>query len=187
MLDAIDHGLRFIQHLIDSGMLPALSTRIKPVSRVLSIQVARSLHFLVLLWFLFFILIHVTLVFTTGMLRNLNHIYAARDDAGWIGFGIFCAATALLVTAWVAATPVTLHLRPFEAVLFRPRLTGGHFGFSFLKKQSRISIQYKIFATRWNGAPCSLPDSVPYSEQGTSPTTRMRVRITTLSRSSRPR
>ena len=34
-------------------------------------------------WFLLFILIHVTLVFTTGLLRNLNHIYAGRnDDAG---------------------------------------------------------------------------------------------------------
>lgn len=31
------------------GMSPALSTRIKPVSRVASIQVARSLHFLVLI------------------------------------------------------------------------------------------------------------------------------------------
>ena len=71
------------------GMSPALSTRIKPVSRVLSIQVARSLHFLVLVWFLFFIVIHVTLVFTTGLLRNLNHIYAGRDDSSWIGFGIF--------------------------------------------------------------------------------------------------
>ena len=72
------------------GMSPALSTRIKPVSRVLSIQVARSLHFLVLVWFLFFIVIHVTLVFTTGLLRNLNHIFAGRNDSSWIGFGIFC-------------------------------------------------------------------------------------------------
>src|SRR4029079_6529813 len=38
----------------------------------LSIQVARSLHFLVLCWFLMFIVLHVTLVLTTGALRNLN-------------------------------------------------------------------------------------------------------------------
>jgi thiosulfate reductase cytochrome b subunit len=42
---------------------------------------ARSMHFLVLCWFVFFILVHVTLVFTTGLLRNLNHIYADRNDA----------------------------------------------------------------------------------------------------------
>ena len=34
------------------GMSPALSTRFKRISRVLSIQTARSLHFLVLVWFL---------------------------------------------------------------------------------------------------------------------------------------
>jgi len=90
------------------GMSPALSTRIKPVSRVLSIQVARSLHFLVMAWFVVFIVIHVTLVFTTGLLRNLNHIYAGRDDASWAGFAVFCVSTALLVAVWVAATPVTL-------------------------------------------------------------------------------
>lgn len=90
------------------GMSPALSTRIKPVSRRLSIQVARSLHFLVLLWFLLFILIHVTLVFSTGLLPNLNHIYAARDDHSWLGFGLFCASLAVWTLAWVAATPVTL-------------------------------------------------------------------------------
>ena len=49
------------------GMSPALSTRFKPISRRFSIQLARSLHFLVLVWFLFFITIHVALVFTTGL------------------------------------------------------------------------------------------------------------------------
>ena len=58
------------------GMSPALSTRFRQVSSVLSIQVARSLHFLVLCWFLIFIVMHVTLVLTTGALRNLNHMYA---------------------------------------------------------------------------------------------------------------
>ena len=90
------------------GMSPALSTRIKAVSRRLSIQVARSLHFLVLCWFLLFIVVHVTLVFTTGLLRNLNHIYADRNDASWVGFGVFCFVMALIIVAWVAATPFTL-------------------------------------------------------------------------------
>ena len=90
------------------GMSPALSTRFKRVSRVLSIQVARSLHFLVLGWFVAFITVHVALVFTTGLLRNLNHIYAGRDDASWIGFAVFAALTVLLLIAWVAATPFTL-------------------------------------------------------------------------------
>ena len=89
------------------GMSPALSTRFHRISSVLSIQLARSLHFLVLGWFLFFILIHVTLVVTTGALRNLNHMYAGNDSDSWTGFIIFAASMIVLAVAWVAATPVT--------------------------------------------------------------------------------
>jgi thiosulfate reductase cytochrome b subunit len=39
-------------------MAPALSTRFKRVSKPFSIQTARSLHFLVLTWFLLFIVAH---------------------------------------------------------------------------------------------------------------------------------
>jgi thiosulfate reductase cytochrome b subunit len=101
------------------GMSPALSTRIKKVSKRLSIQVARSLHFLVLCWFLFFIVVHVTLVFATGLLRNLNHIYADRNDASWAGFTVFAVLTVLLIVAWVAATPFTFrHPRTVQRVGF---------------------------------------------------------------------
>jgi DMSO/TMAO reductase YedYZ molybdopterin-dependent catalytic subunit/thiosulfate reductase cytochrome b subunit len=90
------------------GMSPALSTRFHFISKRLSIQTARSLHFLVLCWFLGFIVIHITLVFATGMLRNLNHIYTGTDATNWTGFWIFAASMALVAVAWVAATPVTL-------------------------------------------------------------------------------
>ncbi|MGI8613543.1 MAG: molybdopterin-dependent oxidoreductase [Nocardioidaceae bacterium] len=90
------------------GMSPALSTRFKRVSRVLSIQTARSLHFLVFAWFLLFIVIHVSLVFTTGLLTNLNHINSGRNDNSWLGFWIFVGWMALVVLGWVAATPLTL-------------------------------------------------------------------------------
>ncbi|MGB3411202.1 MAG: molybdopterin-dependent oxidoreductase [Microthrixaceae bacterium] len=90
------------------GMSPALSTRLKRLSRVLSIQTARSLHFFVLVWFLFFIVVHVTLVFTTGLLRNLNHMYAGQNSGGWLGFWIFAASMVIVIVGWVAATPLTL-------------------------------------------------------------------------------
>jgi len=67
-------------------MSPALATRFRRVSSVFSIQVARSLHFLVLCWFVVFIVIHVALVLTTGALRNLNHMYASQDTESWTGF-----------------------------------------------------------------------------------------------------
>lgn len=90
------------------GMSPALSTRIKPVSKVLSIQVARSLHFLVMLWFVLFIIVHLSLVLTTGVIRNLNHIFAGNDSDSWAGVIVFILSTAVLAAAWFAATPFTL-------------------------------------------------------------------------------
>ncbi len=99
------------------GMSPALSTRFKAISRVLSIQTARSLHFLVLTWFLLFLVAHVTLAFATGALRNLNHIYAAQDAQSWTGFWIFAASMVVVVVGWVAATPFTLrHPRVVQRV-----------------------------------------------------------------------
>jgi methionine sulfoxide reductase catalytic subunit len=90
------------------GMSPALSTRFKRISKLFSIQFARSLHFLVLAWFLLFIVLHVTFVFTTGLLRNLNHAYAAQNTDSWLGFCIFAASMVVVVVGWVAATPFTL-------------------------------------------------------------------------------
>jgi thiosulfate reductase cytochrome b subunit len=87
------------------GMSPALSARFKRLSKVLSIQVARSVHFLVLVYFLVFIVIHVSLVFATGLLVNLNHVYAGRTDHSWDGFWLFAVSMAVIIVAWVAATP----------------------------------------------------------------------------------
>lgn len=90
------------------GMSPALSTKFRWISSIFSIQVARSLHFLVLGWFLLFIVMHVTLVVTTDALHNFNMMYGNRDDAsGWYGFWIFAASLALMTILWVAATPFT--------------------------------------------------------------------------------
>ncbi len=101
------------------GMSPALSTHFRRVSKPLSIQTARSLHFLVLAWFLVFIVVHVALVFMTSLLPNLNHMYAARDGHGWLGLWIFLASMVIVVVGWVAATPFTLrHPRVVQRVGF---------------------------------------------------------------------
>jgi methionine sulfoxide reductase catalytic subunit len=101
------------------GMSPALSTRFHSISKRLSIQTARSLHFLVLCWFLLFTVIHITLVFATGVLRNLNHIYAGTDARDWVGFGIFAASMTAVAIAWFAASPLTLrHPRVVQRVGF---------------------------------------------------------------------
>jgi sulfoxide reductase catalytic subunit YedY len=89
------------------GMSPALSTRFRRISSLFSIQFARSVHFLVLCWFVLFVVVHVALVITTGALRNLNHMYAAQDSEAWTGFWVFFASMVVVIVAWVAATPFT--------------------------------------------------------------------------------
>jgi methionine sulfoxide reductase catalytic subunit len=99
------------------GMSPALSMRFRRVSRLFSIQTARSLHFLVLVWFLSFIVLHLAFVFTTGLLVNLDHVYAGRTDGSWIGMWMFAGSMVVVAAAWVAATPVTLrHPRVIQRV-----------------------------------------------------------------------
>jgi methionine sulfoxide reductase catalytic subunit len=101
------------------GMSPALSTRFRRISSIFSIQVARSLHFFVLCWFVMFIVVHVTLVLTTGALRNLNHMYASQDTDSWVGFWIFAASMVVVIVGWVAATPFTYrHPRIVQRVGF---------------------------------------------------------------------
>lgn len=106
------------------GMSPALSTRFKRISRGFSIQLARSLHFLVLCWYVMFVVVHVALVFATGALRNLNHMYAGNDTGSWTGFWVFLGTSAVLAVVWVAATPATYRypraVRRFGMALIGP-------------------------------------------------------------------
>ncbi|QNK82902.1 molybdopterin-dependent oxidoreductase [Nakamurella sp. PAMC28650] len=101
------------------GMSPALSTRFRRISSVFNIQFARSVHFLVLCWFLLFIIVHVALVITTGALRNFNHMYAAANSESWTGFWVFAASMVVVIVGWVAATPFTYrHPRVVQKVGF---------------------------------------------------------------------
>ena len=90
------------------GMSPALSTRFKhdqqdlqhPDSALAALFRARLVPVL-----------HRDpreLVFTTGLLVNLNHIYAGRNDNSWIGFWLFAASMVVVLVGWVAATPLTI-------------------------------------------------------------------------------
>jgi sulfoxide reductase catalytic subunit YedY len=47
-------------------------------------------------------------VFTTGLLVNLNHVYAGRTDGSWIGFWFFAASMVVAIVGWVAATALTI-------------------------------------------------------------------------------
>lgn len=86
-------------------LTPGLAYRLRGLDRVFPLRVARGLHVVVMVYFVAFIIVHVTLVLSTGALRNLNHMYAGRDDQSWVGFGIFAGTVVLMVVLWFAAKP----------------------------------------------------------------------------------
>ncbi|MCS5498234.1 cytochrome b/b6 domain-containing protein [Cnuibacter physcomitrellae] len=95
-----------------SGIWPSGAARL---NRIYPVEVARAIHFPVMLYFVGFIIVHVTLVFATGALRNLNHMYAAQGSTdpaalsdNWTGFWLFVASTAVIVAGWFAARPFVL-------------------------------------------------------------------------------
>ena len=94
-----------------SGAWPA---KAKKLNKLYPVEVARAIHFPVTLYFVLFIIVHVTLVMATGALRNLNHMYAVSDDTSWVGFWIFAASLMIIIAAWIAARP--LFLRPIAAL-----------------------------------------------------------------------
>lgn len=95
-----------------SGLWP---NRLKGLSKAYPVEAARAVHFPVMLYFCVFIVSHVALVFATGALRNLNHMYAAQGSAdpaeyagNWTGFWLFVLVLAVTAGALAAARPLVL-------------------------------------------------------------------------------
>ena len=80
----------------------------KKLNAIYPVEVARAIHFPVMFYFVVFVIAHVALVFATGALRNLNHMYAGQDVVNWTGLLIFLGTVVLIVGAWLAARPIIL-------------------------------------------------------------------------------
>jgi thiosulfate reductase cytochrome b subunit len=85
-----------------SPVWPASLTR---ATGVLGDRFARTVHWLTAVYLIGFTVVHVALVFLTGVLRNLNHMYAGRDDETWIGAGVFALSVLVTVVAAVLLRP----------------------------------------------------------------------------------
>ena len=86
------------------------------INKFYPIEAARKVHFPVMIYFVAFVIVHVTLVLATGALRNLNHMYASTDDANsWWGFAVFAASIVVTAAAWFLARP--LFLRPIASLM----------------------------------------------------------------------
>jgi thiosulfate reductase cytochrome b subunit len=104
--------LAFISGIRTSSAWPKKAAAL---NKAYPMELARAIHFPVMIYFVAFIVVHVFLVLATGALRNLNHMYGGSDDAGWFGFWVFVASVAVMVAAWFLARPI--FLRPIASLM----------------------------------------------------------------------
>ncbi len=88
-----------------SPLWPAAATRL---SAAYPVRLARAIHFPVMLFFVGFVVVHVGLVLSTGVLRNLNHMYGHRDDTAWWGLAVFLASIAVMAGGWLLVRPTIM-------------------------------------------------------------------------------
>jgi thiosulfate reductase cytochrome b subunit len=94
---------------------PAWPKKATALNKAYPMELARAIHFPVMIYFVAFIAVHIFLVLATGALRNLNHMYGASDGEGWLGFWIFLASVVVMVAAWFLARPI--FLRPIASLM----------------------------------------------------------------------
>lgn len=75
------------------------------LSQAVSFDASLRVHLVVMVYFVLFIVAHVTMVFATGALRNLNHMFAGNDGDSWAGVVVFALALLAVAAAWVALRP----------------------------------------------------------------------------------
>jgi len=64
---------------------------------------ARSIHFVAMLGYVVFIVVHVTLVALTGFVRNMNHIVVGTDDRGPLGMILGFVGIGVVLLCWIVA------------------------------------------------------------------------------------
>lgn len=80
------------------AMSPALDNRFRLYQRLFgNRQIARSLHFLVMVAFLVFYFVHMVMVAATGFARNLNAITLGVDEHNLDGVALFLLAIAITI------------------------------------------------------------------------------------------
>ena len=89
-----------------SGLWPS---NLKTINRLYRIEMARAVHFPVMVYFLVFIAVHAFFRrFATGVLRNVNHMYGGSDTNDWVGLVLLTLSLVVTVGAWFGARPIVL-------------------------------------------------------------------------------
>ena len=92
------------------AMSPAVVNRFPWYAKIFGgRQSARSIHFLTMLSFFAFLVVHFTLVAMTGFARNMNHIVMGTDDMGSAGMIWGFVGIAVVVLSWFVAHYLSWH------------------------------------------------------------------------------
>lgn len=69
---------------------------------------ARAIHLPVMFYYVVFIIVHVFLVFTTGMRHNLNYMFSNQPEGSlsWLGFALFVVTLIVVIAGWIGARPI---------------------------------------------------------------------------------
>ncbi|MEO6816352.1 MAG: molybdopterin-dependent oxidoreductase [Edaphobacter sp.] len=90
--------------LTGMSMSPALVNRAPWFARMFGgRQAARSIHFLLMLGFSGFLVIHVTLIVMTGFVRNMNHIVLGNDGSNPLGMWLGLTGIGIVILTWIIA------------------------------------------------------------------------------------
>jgi thiosulfate reductase cytochrome b subunit len=87
---------------------PGFAAKFRSLDKVFPYKTAKRVHYWTMIFFVVFTVTHVTLVLATGAQRNLQHMYASRDDGGWAGVVVFASSVVLMIVAWFGARPAVL-------------------------------------------------------------------------------
>ena len=94
--------LAFLTGLLQA---PAIAARFGFGRGVFNRQVARTVHFAILVWMVFFIFVHTLMVFTTGLVPNLNHIVLGTDTKSYWPLLVYIVAMVVITGMWLSASP----------------------------------------------------------------------------------
>lgn len=68
----------------------------------------RWIHNATLVYFIVFVTIHVFLVLATGLLHNLNMMFAANDGTNWVGLVVCVLGLDVIMAIWMVLRPKTV-------------------------------------------------------------------------------
>lgn len=140
-------------------------------------QIARSVHFIVLTWMVVFIAIHTIMVFTTGLVENLNHIVLGTDTQSMWALVIYLIVMAVIVVLWLAASPFTLrHPRTVQRI--------GRWTIGWIKGLMELAVPRATYSesdiSPYLWANGTLPDQDTYREFAADNWAKYRLRVSGL-------